>query len=83
MYKYGLFNVETKDFFEFDKYEDAYNGYLQILRDCIKESYAIPKDWYLVYIQDGNIVQFEQFTMSTHSVPAFPKMERDEFVPNW
>lgn len=83
MNTYAVFNVTEKDFFKFEKYEDAYCAYLSILRDCIKESHLIPTDWYLLTITNGKIVQFQRFNWDTHSVAPFNQCEVISFTPNW
>jgi hypothetical protein len=67
MTTFGVFNIETKELFQFDKYEDALNGYMQLVMEHVKHvNHRLAPDWYLVYINDGKIVQFEQFNWNTH-----------------
>lgn len=82
---FGIFNTETKELFQFEKYEDAYKGYLMLLQNEISKSHLIPKDWYLVYINSGHIIQFEQFKWDCHILPGIDLNELDKFEKptNW
>ena len=67
MNTFGVFNIETKELFQFDKYEDALNGYMQLVMEHVKhEDHRLAPNWYLVYINKGKIVQFEQFNWDIH-----------------
>lgn len=84
MNTFGVYNIETKEFFPFVEYEDAYNGYLAILGDAIRESHLLPKDWYLVYIdENGKFVQFEQFNWTTHSIPPTSLEDLEQYTSQW
>ena len=85
MLTYGVFNIETKDFFKFKNYEDAYKGYLMILSSEINNSYETLKNWYLVYINDNKVVQFDQFIWDHHCIPGIDINELDSFIKpkNW
>lgn len=82
---FGVFNIETKELFQFDKYEDAYKGYLMILSSEINNRYETLKNWYLVYINDNKVVQFDQFTWDHHCISGININELDSFIKpkNW
>lgn len=83
---YGVFNTETKELFQFKEYEDALNGYMQLVMEHVKhEDHRLAPDWYLVYINNGNIIQFEQFKWDCHISPGIDLNELDKFEKptNW
>lgn len=65
---YGVFNTETRELFQFNTYKEAYKGYLMLLVDSIaSENPTLTPEWFIVYIEDGKIVQFQNFVWNHHS----------------
>ena len=68
---YGVFNIDTKELFKFDKYEDALDGYLHLLKDQMKEDdykFRYYSELYLIHINDNNKVElFEQLNWRMHN----------------
>lgn len=84
MNTFAIYNIQTKEYFPFDKFEDAFKGYLAILGEAIRESYLLPKDWYIVIIdENGKMVQFEQFDWTRHSIPPTNIEDVDEYTEKW
>ena len=86
MNTFGVFNIETKELFQFDKYEDALNGYMQLVMEYVKhEDHRLAPNWYLVYINDNKVVQFDQFIWDHHCISGIDINELDSFIKpkNW
>ena len=56
-----------------------------ILSSEINNSYETLKNWYLVYINNNKVVQFDQFTWDHHCISGIDMNELDSFIKpkNW
>ena len=64
---FGVFNKETKELFRFgEDYQKALFGYMDIIKSEMR-GFTFPDEWYLVFMQDKRIVQFEQLEFRTQS----------------
>ena len=69
MNTYGVCNCNLNSYehkienlVKFDSYDDAYSYYIQQLEKQ-KIGYVLPKNLWIVYIDNNHIVQFDQLTM--------------------
>ena len=62
--EYGVYNINTKELFRFDTYEQAFSGYMMLINDYAREHKCrLPDDWYIVTINSNKIIQLEKFSL--------------------
>jgi hypothetical protein len=82
---FGVFNIETKELFKFTEFTEAYRAYFSLLVDSMKDDRSMLDKWYIVYIKNSKIVQFEKIKWDAHCHPGVDINELSEFEKpnNW
>lgn len=82
---FGVFNIETKELFKFTGFTEAYRAYFSLLVDSMKDDRSMLDKWYIVYIKNSKIVQFEKIKWDAHSHPGVDINDLSKFEKpdNW
>ena len=82
---FGVFNIETRELFTFTEFIEAYRAYFSLLVDSMKDDRSMLDKWYIVYIKNNKIVQFEKIKWDAHYHPGVDINELREFEKpnNW
>lgn len=82
---FGVFNIETKELFKFTGFTEAYKAYFSLLVDYMNDDRSMLDKWYIVYIKNSKIVQFEKIKWDAHMHPGVDinKLSEFEKPENW